>query len=324
MGELKQSASTVPTGAAIVAVDDLVKRYRKSKTNAVDGISFGVRPGEFFALLGPNGAGKTTTISILTTTLSPTSGQVRIAGYDVVSQASAVRRRVGIIFQNPSLDMNLTGEENVRFHAVLYDLYPYRPRFRLMAEAYRRQVGELAALLNIETEIFRPIKTLSGGTRRKLEIIRSLMHRPDVLFLDEPTRGLDTNGRRNLWEYLRGVQAAGTTVFLTTHYLEEAEGADSVCIINKGRVVSSGAPSRIKAELVSEYLLIDAEDRQRLRDELLTRGVAFTETPLFRVGLNVRNAHQLLKAIDTPLSVVTVHQPTLEDAYLSIIGTTDE
>lgn len=150
------------------------------------------------------------------------------------------------------------------------------------------------------------------------------MHRPDVLFLDEPTRGLDTNGRRNLWEYLRGVQAAGTTVFLTTHYLEEAEGADSVCIINKGRVVSFGAPSRIKAELISEYLVIDADDRQRLRAELVTRAVDFTETPLFRIGLEGRNAHQLLKAIDTPLSVVTVHQPTLEDAYLSIIGTADE
>jgi ABC-2 type transport system ATP-binding protein len=220
--------------------------------------------------------------------------------------------------------MNLTGEENVRFHAVLYGLYPYRPRFRLMPEVYRRQVADLAALLNIETDIFRPIKTLSGGTRRKLEIIRSLMHRPDVLFLDEPTRGLDTNGRRNLWQYLREVQAAGTTVFLTTHYLEEAEGADSVCIINKGRVVSFGPPSRIKAELVSEYLVIDANDRQRLRDELVVRGVDFTETPLFRIGLNDRNAHQLLKAIDTPLSVVTVHQPTLEDAYLSIIGSADE
>jgi len=324
MGELREGIHPVPAGAAIVAVEDLVKRYRKGKTNAVDGISFSVRPGEFFALLGPNGAGKTTTISILTTTLLPTAGRVSIAGYDVVSQSSEVRRRVGIIFQNPSLDMNLTGEENVRFHAVLYNLYPFRPRFRMMPEEYRKQVGDLAALLNIEADIFRPIKTLSGGTRRKLEIIRSLMHRPDVLFLDEPTRGLDTNGRRNLWEYLRTVQAAGTTVFLTTHYLEEAEGADSVCIINKGRVVSFGAPSAIKAELVSEYVVIDADDRDRLRAELVVRGVAFTETPQFRVGLGSSNAHQLLRAIETPLTTVTIHQPTLEDAYLSIIGNIDE
>jgi len=324
MGELRGSIGSAAAGTAIVEVADLVKRYRRGKTNAVDAISFTVRKGEFFAFLGPNGAGKTTTISILTTTLSPTSGRVSIAGYDVVRQASAVRRNVGIIFQNPSLDMNLTGEENVRFHAVLYGLYPYRLRFRLMPPAYRRQVGELAALLDIEGDIFRPIKTLSGGTRRKLEIIRSLMHRPDVLFLDEPTRGLDTNGRRNLWDYLRTVQAAGTTVFLTTHYLEEAEGADSVCIINQGRVVAFGAPSRIKSELVDEYLVIDAEDRDRLRTELLARSIAFAETPLFKIGLDGQTAHQLLKTIDTPLSVVTIHQPTLEDAYLSIIGTAHE
>lgn len=322
MGELRATGLT--GSSPIVEVEALVKRYRKAKTNAVDGISFGVRPGEFFAFLGPNGAGKTTTISILTTTLSPTSGQVRIAGYDVVRQSSAVRARIGIIFQNPSLDMNLTGEENVRFHAVLYRIYPYRPRFSLMPEAYRRQVRQLAALLDIETEIFRPIKTLSGGTRRKLEIIRSLMHRPALLFLDEPTRGLDTNGRRNLWAYLRSVQAQGTTVFLTTHYLEEAEGADSVCIINKGRIVSFGPPSRIKAELVSEHVIIDADDRGRLRSELVARGVPFEETPMFKIKLDGLNTHQLLKAIDTPLSHVTVHQPTLEEAYLSIIGTGDE
>jgi ABC-2 type transport system ATP-binding protein len=323
VGELTTGGASAPT-SAIVEVEDLVKRYRKAKTNAVDGISFTVRPGEFFAFLGPNGAGKTTTISILTTTLSPTAGRVRIAGYDAVTQSSAVRARVGIIFQNPSLDMNLTGEENVRFHAILYRIYPYRPRFSLMPEAYRHQIRDLAALLDIESDIFRPIKTLSGGTRRKLEIIRSLMHRPDVLFLDEPTRGLDTNGRRNLWAYLRAVQAEGTTVFLTTHYLEEAEGADSVCIINKGRIVSFGPPSRIKAELVSEHVIIDADDRDGLRAELVTRGVPFAETPLFKIKLDGRNTHQLLKAIDTPLSVVTVHQPTLEEAYLSIIGAGDE
>src|SRR2546429_9634901 len=167
--------------AAAIEVRDLVKRYRKGTVNAVDGVSFDVEQGQFFALLGPNGAGKTTTISILTTTLGLTSGTVKIAGHDRVNEASAVRRDVGIIFQNPSLDMNLSGEENIRFHAVLYRLYPYRPLYTLMPDAYRRQVGELAALLNIETDVFRPIKTLSGGTRRKLEILRSLVHRPGIL-----------------------------------------------------------------------------------------------------------------------------------------------
>jgi ABC-2 type transport system ATP-binding protein len=323
MGELAEPLEPGRDGA-IVQVSDLVKRYRKGKTNAVDGISFAVQRGEFFALLGPNGAGKTTTISILTTTLAPTSGRVTIAGRDVITDASAVRRKVGIIFQNPSLDMNLTGEENVRFHAILYGLFPYRPRFAMMPQAYRQQVTELGKLLDIEAEMFRPIKVLSGGTRRKLEIIRSLMHRPEVLFLDEPTRGLDVNGRRSLWTYLRGVQAAGTTVFLTTHYLEEAEGADSVCIINKGRVVAFGSPSGIKAQTTSESLVIDAVDRARLRSELHARGLAFTETPFFNVELQNGNTHQLLKALDTPLTLVRVHQPTLEEAYVSIVAGADD
>src|SRR5690348_18433371 len=161
--------------APAIEVRDLVKRYRKATVNAVDGVSFDVEQGEFFALLGPNGAGKTTTISILTTTLGLTSGSVKIAGHDVVREASQVRREVGIIFQNPSLDLNLTGEENVRFHAVLYGLYGFAPGWRLMPAAYRRQVGELAGLIGLGAEIFAPVRTYSGGMRRKLEIVRSLM-----------------------------------------------------------------------------------------------------------------------------------------------------
>src|SRR5438067_10465941 len=139
--------------APAVEVDDLVKRYRKAKVNAVDGISLRVEAGEFFALLGPNGAGKTTTISILSTTLSPTSGRIRIGGADAVHDPAAVRRQVGIIFQKPSIDRNLSGEENVRFHAILYGLYPYRPFYRLMPAGYRRQVAELAELLDLGPEI---------------------------------------------------------------------------------------------------------------------------------------------------------------------------
>src|SRR5437764_502974 len=173
---------------AIIEVHDLIKRYKKADTNAVDGISFTVPEGSLFSLLGPNGAGKTTTISILTTTLAPTSGKVLIAGHDIIEDPSAVRKSVGIIFQNPSLDLNLSAEENVRFHAILYGLYPFRPTFALMPREYREQVRELASILGIEAEIFKPIKTFSGGMKRKLEIIRSLIHRPKVLFLDEPTQ----------------------------------------------------------------------------------------------------------------------------------------
>lgn len=304
----------------IITVEHLIKRYKKGAANAVDDISFSVAPGEFFALLGPNGAGKTTTISILTTTLSPTSGTVSVAGHDVNGEASAVRRCVGIIFQQPSLDLNLTAEENVRFHAILYGLYPFRPAFSLMPGAYKQQVRELAAVLGIEQEIFKPIKTFSGGMKRKLEIIRSLIHRPRVLFLDEPTSGLDPASRRNLWDYLRHVrEQIGTTIFLTTHYLEESEEADRVCIINKGKIVSYGTPDQIKADLVQHYLLIDAHDRAQLRAELIGLGIQFRETPQFRIDLNGRSSQQIIKSIETPLTLLKTHMPTLEDAYLSIV-----
>lgn len=304
----------------IIEVHNLTKRYKNAEANAVDGISFSAVPGEFFALLGPNGAGKTTTISILTTILSPTSGTARIAGYDVSTQASQVRQSVGIIFQRPSLDLNLTAEENVRFHAILYGLYPFRPTFSTMPRAYRDQLHRLASVLGIEKEIFKPIRTFSGGMRRKLEIIRSLIHRPRVLFLDEPTTGLDPISRRNLWEYLKQVRAeSDTTIFLTTHYLDEAEEADTICIINKGQVVSYGSPAQVKADLAEQYLLLDAANRDSLRAELTRLALSFTEVPLFKVHLNGLSAQQVIKAIDTPLTVLQTHTPTLEDAYLAIV-----
>ncbi len=305
---------------SIIHVEHLVKRYKRAEKNAVDDISFEVIPGEFFVLLGPNGAGKTTTISILTTTLAPTAGKVIIAGRDAATQASAVRQCVGIIFQNPSLDVNLTAEENVRLHAVLYGLYPFAPSFALMPRAYQTQIHALAAVLGIEKEIFKPIKTFSGGMKRKLEIIRSLIHRPRVLFLDEPTSGLDPASRRSLWDYLGKVRAEyQTTIFLTTHYLEEAEQADRICILNHGKVVANGTPAQVKANLVENYVSLDAEDRSALRAELVRRGVPFTETPLFKIALAGASAHQLLKSIDTPLTVMQFHTPTVEDAYLSIL-----
>jgi ABC-2 type transport system ATP-binding protein len=280
-----------------------------------------VRQGEFFTLLGPNGAGKTTTISILTTTLAPTGGTARVAGFDVSKQQSEVRRRTGIIFQRRSLDQNLTAEENVRFHVVLYGMFPWRPTYRLMPKEYRERVGELADMLGISADLGKPVKTLSGGMQRKLEIVRSLMHRPAVLFLDEPSAGLDPQSRRNLWEYLKETrERSGTTVFLTTHYIDEAEECDSVCIIDKGKIVRQGTPDDVRAELTAQYLLIDSSDRAGLRDELRRRSVSFRETPLFRIDLDSTSAHQVLRSIETPLTVVRTHAPSLEDAYLEIIG----
>ena len=306
---------------SIITVERLVKSYKRATTNAVNDISFRVAPGTLFALLGPNGAGKTTTISILTTTLLPTSGTVTIAGYDVAKQAAAVRDNVGIIFQKPSLDLNLTAEENVRFHAALYGLYAFRPAYALMPREYKRHVHEFATLLDIDEDLFTPVKKYSGGMKRKLEILRSLLHRPKVLFLDEPTSGLDPISRHSLWEYLYRVRIeSGTTIFLTTHYLEEAEQANSICVMNKGNIVSSGTPLQIKSELSEEYLLIDAEDRARLRAELVQLNLSYTETPLFKLPLVGPQIHRTLKAITTPLTVVETHRPTLEDAYLEIVG----
>jgi ABC-2 type transport system ATP-binding protein len=307
--------------APIIEVDRLTKRYRKATENAVDGVSFTVDPGTLFCLLGPNGAGKTTTISILTTTLVPTSGQVRIGGHDVVMASSAVRQTVGIIFQNPSLDMNLTAEENVRFHALLYGLYPWRPTYALMPEAYRRQVRELAGVVGLDGEMGKQIKTFSGGMRRKLEIVRTLLHRPRVLFLDEPTSGLDPQSRRSLWDYLRQVRAqTECTLFLSTHYLEESESADQVCILNHGRTVALGSPAAVKAELAQERLVLDAADREALHTELSRLGLRFSEPAPYRVTLDGQTVQQVIKAIDTPLSLVRVDAPSLEDAYLKIIA----
>jgi ABC-2 type transport system ATP-binding protein len=230
-----------------IEVRHLVKRYRGSTANAVDDVTFDVADGQLFCLLGPNGAGKTTTVSILTTTLAPTSGRVRIAGRDLAGEPSAVRRELGIVFQQPSLDLNLTAEENIRLHAVLYGLYPWRPGYRLMPRAYRQQVQALASVLGLSGLLGRPARSLSGGTRRKLEIVRALMHHPRVLFLDEPTGGLDPEARRSLWAHLGDARAGGTTVFLTTHYLEEAEAADTICVLRHGRVIELGSPAALKA-----------------------------------------------------------------------------
>jgi ABC-2 type transport system ATP-binding protein len=238
----------VVKGPAIIEVSDLVKRYRSTPDNALDGVSFTVAEGALFCLLGPNGAGKTTMASILTTTLAPTSGRASVAGLDVVTAQAPVRRAVGIVFQQPSLDINLTAEENIRLHAVLYGCFPWRPSWRLMPAAYRRQVTGLAEILGLAGWLRRPVRTLSGGTRRKLEVARALLPRPRVLFLDEPTVGLDPQARRALWAYLDQARAElGVTVFLTTHYLEEAEGADAVCVLAGGRVIEYGSPASIKA-----------------------------------------------------------------------------
>lgn len=304
----------------IISVKDLVKRYKKATSNAVDGISFEVKEGEFFAFLGPNGAGKTTTISILTTTLSKTSGEVNIAGFDIDKQSSKVRRNVGIIFQNPSLDLNLTAEENIRFHAILYGLYPFRPLYSLMPDAYKKRVNELAEILNIKQDMYKAVKKFSGGMKRKLEIIRSLIHKPKVLFLDEPTIGLDPQARKNLWEYLKQImREEKTTVFLTTHYLDEAEDTDHICIINHGKIVKEGSPEYIKRSLIKDYLIVETGSKSSLIEELTRKKIRFENEKEFKVFVQNKDIQKFLGNLKTELTNIKTHSPSLEEAYLEII-----
>ncbi|MCL2478287.1 MAG: ATP-binding cassette domain-containing protein [Treponema sp.] len=307
----------------VITVENLIKRYRGADRAAVDDISFSVKEGEFFAFLGPNGAGKTTTISILTTTLSKTSGKLRIAGFDVDNDARRVREQIGIIFQQPSLDPDLSAEENIRFHACLYGMCGYRPSFKMMPAAYRARVLELAEIVGLSDVLWKPIKKLSGGMQRKLEIIRSLIHTPRVLFLDEPTQGLDAVSRRGLWDYINTVRNRyGTTVFLTTHYIDEAENTDTVCVINNGKIVSLGTPDEMKHQLLRQDLVIDADDRDALKAELSDLNLNYRANGQIVVPFQGRTAQDLIAKIKTPLSVLKIHEPTLEDAYVELLRLT--
>lgn len=216
----------------------LTRRY--GDVVAVRDVSFVVRPGELFGLLGPNGAGKTTTLHMLTTMLRPTEGTARVAGCDVVRDASRVRDLIGVVFQEPALDDRLTARENLELHAVLYRI---RPRW---IEPLVRQALEWAELSDRAN---RPVRTFSGGMKRRLELARALLHRPRVLFLDEPTAGLDPQGRRQLWDRVATLRREGLTAFVTTHNMQEAEGCDRVAIIDRGRLLVAGSPADVRMQV---------------------------------------------------------------------------
>ncbi|KAA6302533.1 MAG: putative ABC transporter ATP-binding protein YbhF [Candidatus Ordinivivax streblomastigis] len=304
----------------VITVQNLTKRYNNANKNAVDDISFSVNEGEFFAFLGPNGAGKTTTISILTTTLGKTSGEVKIVGFDIESEAKKAREKVGIIFQQPSLDLQLSAEENIRFHACLYGMYGYRPTFKMMPAAYKNRVIELAEIVGLKDALFQPIKKMSGGMQRKFEIVRSLMHTPSILFLDEPTTGLDALSRRNLWEYINNMRREnGTTVFLTTHYIDECEHVDKVCIINNGQIAINGSPDEMKQSLLKQELVLDADDRRQLTRELSELGMFHKIEEHIIVPYQDTTAQEIIARLQTKLSLLKIQEPTLEDAYIEYL-----
>ncbi|MEP7217363.1 MAG: ATP-binding cassette domain-containing protein [Bacteroidota bacterium] len=253
------------TNSPTIAVDHVTKSF--GDVMAVDDISFGVYPGEIFSFLGPNGAGKSTTIKMLTTLLRPTSGALRLAGKDVVREQAAARKAFGVVFQDPSLDDELTAYENMELHAVLYGL----PR-AMMAE----RIDMLLKLVELDARRGSYVKTFSGGMKRRLEIARGLLHEPQILFLDEPTLGLDTQTRNVLWAYVRELsRERKMTIFFTTHYLEEAEDiADRIGIVDRGKMVAMGTVDELRQQtgtdsLEGAYLALTGKG---IRDEEVSAG----------------------------------------------------
>ncbi len=311
------------TNNSIIQVKNLVKKYHKSEKNSVDDISFEVFEGEFFAFLGPNGAGKTTTISILTTTLNKTSGDIKIAGFDIEKQSKFIREKIGIIFQKPSLDLNLTAEENIRLHSSLYGLNTFKPFFSMMDKKYQDKVYQLSEVVGIKDELFKEVKSFSGGMKRKLEIVRSLIHNPKILFLDEPSTGLDPVSRNELWQYLKEVRDnEKTTIFLTTHYLEEAEESDRVCIINNGKIERLGTVNELKNDLISEEIIINSVEKDNLLVEIKNKNYNYRINPNNKdIVLHDNNlsSFKIIKSIETDLNKLEIIKPTLEQAYINLI-----
>ncbi|HEW81403.1 MAG TPA: ATP-binding cassette domain-containing protein, partial [Nitrospirae bacterium] len=242
----------------IIKVENLVKRF--NGLTAVNDISFEVDKGTIFGFLGPNGAGKTTTINILCTLLSPTSGNASIAGHDCKTESSDVRRSIGIVFQDTTLDKDLTAYENLMFHSYLYNVKRSEMKERI------HDVLHFIGMYERKNDL---VKKFSGGMKRRLEVARGMLHRPGVLFLDEPTLGLDPQTRANLWEFIVELpQKHNVTVFMTTHYMEEAEVCDRIAIIDNGRLIAVDTPDDLKKTLGGDVIYIKSSDNKKARSEI--------------------------------------------------------
>ena len=287
----------------------LSKRY--GETLAVDGVDLAIPPGQFFGLLGPNGAGKTSTVHMLSTLIRPTSGEAWVAGHGVLKEKLAVRRNIGVVFQDPALDGTLSVAENLRFAAMLNNL---------TREEIRRRTAELLELFGLGDKRDRPVATLSGGMRRALDIARGMIHQPQILFLDEPTTGLDLPNRRAIWRHIAGLRARlGITVFLTTHYLEEAADCDEVAFLSAGRIVRAGRPRALIEELGRYIIEIDTERPQELAEQLAPRlGSALVEAD--RVQFRCDKEPAELASLQAELAVsaraVRWRRPNLNDVFL--------
>ncbi len=303
-----------PGAEPAIRVEGLTKRF--GDFTAVDGISFEVRRGEIFGFLGPNGAGKSTTIQMLSTLLPPTAGRAWLAGHDVAREQVKVRQSIGLVFQDPSLDSNLTANENLYFHALMYDLPAG------LFEERARDVLRMVDLLDRRNGI---VRTFSGGMRRRLEIARGLLHHPHVLFLDEPTVGLDPQTRAAIWQHVRALRdQAGVTVFMTTHYMDEAENCDRIAIIDRGRIVALGSPEELKRGAGQDIMTVGAADPAGLAPAIASRyGVEVRTGPdglRFDVPDGASFIPRLTADFPGQIRSVSVHRPTLDDVFLQLTG----
>ena len=302
--------------APAVTVNDLVKSY--GEVEAVRGIDFEVQRGETFGFLGPNGAGKSTTINMLCTLVRPSAGAARVAGHDVVTERDEVRRNIGLVFQDTTLDGYLTAEQNLRLHAELYGV----PRKAVAPRM--QQVMEMVGLWERRGSL---VNTFSGGMKRRLEIARGLLHSPRVLFLDEPTVGLDPQTRSSIWRYIRELKASeDITIFLTTHYMDEAEYCDRIAIMDQGKIIVLDTPEALKASVGHDRVRIETDDEpatiSELRERFNVDATIAEGAVIFGVPEGEHFVPRLFAELDQPIRAVNVSRPSLDDVFMSYTGTT--
>ncbi len=298
----------------IIKVENLVKKF--NGLTAVNDISFEVEEGTIFGFLGPNGAGKTTTINILCTLLSPTSGRASIYGHDCARESSRVRKSIGIVFQDSTLDKDLTAYENLVFHAFLYDVKK--------AEREER-IKDALTFVNLYDRRNDLVKKFSGGMKRRLEVARGLIHRPKVLFLDEPTLGLDPQTRTNLWDFIVELpRKHRVTIFMTTHYMEEAEVCDRIAIIDHGKIITMGTPEELKKTIGGDVIYLRTSDNERAKGEiekLFHVSVSEQDGELFLTSMKGDACiPEIIRAMGDSVLSVRLQRPTLNDVFLKMTG----
>ncbi len=308
-----------------IEVKDLVKKFKNA--TAVDGISFYVEKGECYGLLGPNGAGKTTTINMLTTLLKPSSGYATVAGFDVMKQKNEIRKNIGVVFQEPALDSKLTGKENLQFHAMMYGIPP---------KERNERIDHLLELVELKEKADVLTQNYSGGMKRRLEIARGLIQRPKVLFLDEPTLGLDAQTRNLMWNYIKDLNKKfDVTIILTTHYMEEADFlADRIAIIDHGKIVATGTPRELKDMQGGDIIALEISENYDGFVKMLggidwVRGVKEHDSCPGCLSITVEKADTRAPEVltiannsGTKITSINIHKPSLEDVFLNYTGRT--